>query len=506
MTHPVSQRVEKMFEKRTRWDALWDITYRYVAPERAVFFQAQRDVNSVMERVYDSTAVDAAERLTNLIASRLCPPWQKWFRAVPGPAIRDPAMREQMQAALQVITDLAHSALARSNFYQEIQPTLLDRVVGGTCGLSGFSRGREMIFSNVPLQELALEEDAHGRVHALARKYTFTPAEVLRLYRARLTDTIISELSNKNDTLCEIHDLCTLTALGDWAFTRVLKHQEGVILESSTTSYARLMGSRWAKIPGEAYGRGPALRALSDTRALNRVKELTLKHAARAVSGVYTVLDDGIINPYTISLEPMTFLPVGSNDLNNPSIRELPPAGDLNTAAFVVQDLRSSILKTFLADQFGPLERTPRSATEVAERTRIIAQELGATIARLQYELLTPVLRLVITHLQEHPDIKLPEMDLDDETFRVEYVSQLAQAQQASEEQNILEFAMTAVQFGEVDPKAGLVIDVHEALRRVAELKSIDPALLRSHQQVEELLAQAGQTAEQAQAEGVPLE
>src|SRR5690625_6948094 len=80
---------------------------------------------------------------------------------------------------------------------------------------------------------------------------------------------------------------------------------------------------------------------------------------------------------------------------------------------------------------------------------------MGATIARLQYELLVPVLRAVFAWLAERGELP-PELEIDDTTLQLEFVSQLARAQWAQDVQNILQMAGYAIQFGVFDDRAGL--------------------------------------------------
>ena len=49
--------------------------------------------------------------------------------------------------------------------------------------------------------------------------------------------------------------------------------------------------------PYEIYGRGPCLYALPDIKTLNKVIELNLKNASLSIGGVFTAVDDGVLNP-----------------------------------------------------------------------------------------------------------------------------------------------------------------------------------------------------------------
>jgi hypothetical protein len=66
---------------------------------------------------------------------------------------------------------------------------------------------------------------------------------------------------------------------------------------------------RWSKCAGEVYGRGPLINALSAIKTTNLTIQLILENAQMAISGIYQMDDDGIINPDTINLVPGTIIP-----------------------------------------------------------------------------------------------------------------------------------------------------------------------------------------------------
>lgn len=499
----LDKRVEHMFTLRKPWEPLWKVVYDYMAPERSFFYRQahEQSRDSTGEHVFDSTAIDSAERLVNLIMSGLIPPWSPWFRLAPGRTIVDADRREELRPFLEYAEKLMHTVLAESNFYQEMQPVLLDRTIGGTGNLQ-LLFGEEVKFRSIPLAETALEEDNHGEISANARKITLSYRDIMRSWGDKVPSDW--QQANENDSETPKHEVLYITAKdadGQWQYLVRLKEPK-VALEERTQKYPAMLASRWTRLPGTPYGRGPGMRALADTRALNKIKELSLQNAAKAVSGIYTVVDDGVVNPWVLSLDPGAMIPVASNSPNERSIDLLPQATSFDIAQWSFDELRSSIRSVFLADQFGPLDRTPRSATEVAERTRIVAQELGSTIARLQYELLMPTLKAVYSYLADQ-DLLPSELTIDGNTINVEFVSQLAQAQWANEKQNIIQFMDIMTQFGEVDPKAGLLVDIHKAGRKVAEIDGIPTEILRSSAEIEELMQQAAQVQQEMQSEGL---
>ena len=145
---------------------------------------------------------------------------------------------------------------------------------------------------------------------------------------------------------------------------------------------------RWSKAPGEKYGRSPVMKALPDIKTANKVVELVLKNASIAVTGIWQVDDDGVINPANIKLVPGTIIPkaVGSAGLT-----PLEAPGRFDVSELVLDQVRARIRRALLVDQLGQVDGPRMTATEVLERAAEMARLLGATYGRLQSELLTPL-------------------------------------------------------------------------------------------------------------------
>lgn len=493
-THPALRRAKQMFNDRRPLESLWETAYRYILPERAAAFAqnapGQSEQLRIGNEVFDSEAIDSAERLAELLLNGLIPQGMRWFRVVPGPYIRDARLREQLAPLLELATQVGQTYFEDSNFFLEMQPMMLDRIVGGTGVLSWYPENGRGTFKTIPLSESALQEDYRGNVSAVARRYKLTARELLQAYGHKLDEPW--RRTNERDLDARRHEVLSIEELsvtGEWETTTVLAEGERE-LSKTVSSYRRNYATRWAGVPGSPYGRGPGMRALSDVRLLNKLKELSVKNAALSTSGVYTVVDDGVINPYTVSLEPGARIPVASNSPNDPSILPLPTSADFNVAMFSLDDLRNSIKRVFMNDRFQPLGRTPLSALEVSERTRSLAESAGLATARLQAEVLTPLLQGIFIELGERGE--LPEgLDLTGHDLRVEYIGPLARAQWAEDEQNILTMATYAMEFGQVDAKAGLVVDAQRALRKLGEIKGVPSEILRTEAAVEELMQQS---------------
>ncbi len=113
--------------------------------------------------------------------------------------------------------------------------------------------------------------------------------------------------------------------------------------------------SRYMKVAGEIYGRGPLITALPDIKTLNKTKELLLKNASLAVAGVYTAADDGVLNPNTVKIVPGAIIPVARNGgPQGPALLALPRSGDFNVSQLIINDMVQNI-KRILLDECQPL-------------------------------------------------------------------------------------------------------------------------------------------------------
>ena len=131
---------------------------------------------------------------------------------------------------------------------------------------------------------------------------------------------------------------------------------------------------RWSKCAGEIYGRGPLINALSAIKTTNLTIELILENAQMAISGVYQIDDDGVINPDTIQLVPGSIIPKA---MGSAGLQPIQAAGSFDVAQLVLSDMRLNIKRALYNDMLGNPDRTPATATEVAERMADLVSPYG---------------------------------------------------------------------------------------------------------------------------------
>jgi hypothetical protein len=175
---------------------------------------------------------------------------------------------------------------------------------------------------------------------------------------------------------------------------------------------------------------------------LNKAKEFVLKRAAMELAGAWAVTDDGVINPYTITISPGVVIPVGSNNNTNPTLSRLDTGGSVELSLFAVETMQAAIKQAFFNDLRDP-NAAVRSATEVSLEARDLAKRIGSAYGRLQTEVLDPILKRVMAILVRRG--KLDPIVIDGKTVTIKYTSPLARAQDLEDIMNMrqaVEFTM----------------------------------------------------------------
>ena len=253
---------------------------------------------------------------------------------------------------------------------------------------------------------------------------------------------------------------------------------------------------RWSKVAGEVYGRGPLQLALPAIKTSNLVIELILENAQMSISGMYQVEDDGVINVDNISLIPGTIIPKA---MGSSGLQPIAPAGNFNVSDLVLRDMRTNLKKALYNEKLGVAnEKTPMSATEVAERMADLSRQIGAAFGRLQAELVNPVLQRVIYILKKQGRIKIPVVN--GREIKIKSSSPLAQAQHQQDVATLDRF------LGMVQQRVGpqllnILIKQDEAAKFVAKKLGVPEELIRSPEEMQQASQQFQQMMAQQQGE-----
>lgn len=496
--------------KKDEFQQLYQDAYEFALPQRQLYgvWEGGAVGSKKMQRVFDSTAINSTQRFANRLQSVVFPPQRKWAKLEAGSDI-PPEQKQQAQAILEVYQDKMFTMLNQSNFDIAMGEFLLDLAVGTACMMvQPGDDVQPLNFIPVPLFLVSYEEGANGQVDNVYRRMRMKGESIQRQWPdAEISDDLKRRIENKPTDDVELLEATIYDyKRGDYCYHVIDK------LSKTEIVYRRRKMSPWVisrymKVAGEIYGRGPLMTALPDIKTLNKVKELLLKNASLAVAGVYTAADDGVLNPNTVKITPGAIIPVARNGgSQGPALLALPRSGDFNVSQLVINDMTQSIKRILLDESLPPDNMSARSATEIVERMKELAQNLGSAFGRLINETMIPVTAKILEVMDERGLIDMP-LRVNGLEVKVTPVAPLAMAQNMEEVNSIMQYMQISQSLGtdgQLAIKTDVLVDyladklgVPAAVRNTAAERAVLMEEMKNQQQ-QQAIAQA--MAMQAQA------
>ncbi len=437
--------------KKDEFQQLYQDAYEFALPQRQLYgvWEGGAVGSKKMQRVFDSTAINSTQRFANRLQSVVFPPQRKWATLEPGSDI--PFEKQQMARNIfETYCDKMFTVLKQSNFDIAMGEFLLDLSVGTACMMVQPGDSINPInFIPVPLFLVSYEEGANGQVDNVYRKIRMKGESIIRQWPdAKIPPEMQRRIDQKPTDDIEMLEATIYDhGRGDYCYHVIDKVSKSELVYRRRKSSPWVI-SRYMKVAGEIYGRGPLMTALPDIKTLNKTIELLLKNASMAVSGVYTAADDGVLNPNTVKLVPGAIIPVARNGgPQGPALQPLPRSGDFNVSQLVINDLRSNIKRILLDESLPPENMSARSATEIVERMKELAQNLGSAFGRLINETMIPLTAKILEVMDERGLIDMP-LRVNGLEVKVVPVAPLAQAQNQEEIGAILNYAQLMQNLG----------------------------------------------------------
>jgi hypothetical protein len=429
-------REKRAFDTQAMWhDQLSDV-YEYFLPQRNLF-ETENTGQKKMDRIFDSTSLTSIQQAASKLQENIAPIQARWAAFQPSNEVLEllktgefGVTEEQIRENLDKQGEIVFDYINRSNFGTQFYEAALDLLIG-TATLRIDETDDEMnpvVFHCIPQKGIAFEEGPFGNIETHWRRFNVKARLLERMWRGiEVSQTIRSLIDNSPDSEVSVSE--------GVVFEPKAKKYYGCLWVNNEDRFSWVedfgetspwVTGRYTKVAGEVRGRGPAMQCLPDVRSLNKAKEFVLQKAAIDLAGMYTATDDGVTNPYNLTIAPGVVIPVGSNNTSNPSIMRLDTGTSLGLAQFEITELQNSIklaLFNDLRDPAGPV----RTATEIAIESRELAKRIGSAFGRLQTEVLVPILKRVVAILTRRGLI-MP-IQLDGRDVDVKFTSPLARAQ-----------------------------------------------------------------------------
>jgi hypothetical protein len=521
------RRYVKLENDRQSWRNQWMEITDYILPRRGRYIlDSQNNRGRVRNnKIVDSTGTQALRTMAAGMMSGMTSPARPWHRR----KVRDELMNDgEVRQWLGKVERIERTILNRSNFYNSMSSVYSELGAFGTAPLYRQPSFDTVIrFRPFTVGEYVIAENDQGVIDTLGRRFTMTVAQVVQKFVFDPTTEKMdwkgtSKATKKNwdnhnyDELVEIVHVIEPRLLADRdlgkrdALNMPFKScyfeygAEGdeLLMESGYKKFPAYV-PRWDVLGGDVYGRCPGMDHLPDVRQLQHQQ----KRKAQAID---KMVNPPMTAPTSLKGKPSTVLP-GQTTYVDPmqGTQGFAPAylvqPRIQEMMMDIQEVQNRIQRGFYADLFAMMinsDRRQMTATEVVERHEEKLVLLGPVLQRLNVELLDPLLDDVFDFALDAGILPEPPQALAGEELEVEYVSLLAQAQQAvaaTAMERTLGFAGNMVA---VFPEVTDNINSDEALRQYGDILGVSPDIMRDEDEV----AQMREAREQAQQEQDAME
>jgi len=487
-------------------DELRDI-YDLAMPNRNVF----KNESDKTTDIFDSTAVNSTMRFANRLQTELTPPFQRWGELKPGPVHEktEKTKLKRLIEDLQFVSKVVHGALQSGGFTTAAHECYQDLAAGqAALAIMPGDMNAPVRYTAFPQAETATELGQWDQIIGLHIKKKIDANQILNFWpKGKLSDKMKEMVKagdsdgNSKKTKLDIFISYIWQKNETWEY-HVTWPDDNFSIFTQEFPYQPFAAPRWSRLAGDSRGRGPLHVALPDIKTINKVKELLLMSAALAIVGIYTIVDDGVVNPNTVRLVPGALIGVSSNGSGfaGPSIKQLETGRNFDLTQLLLEDLRISIKKALLDDQLPPDAGPVRSATEIVQRIKELAQDSGAAFGRLYDEWIVPIFKATIAILQQQKiipsDLDIP---IDSLNFKIQVTSPLARIQDIQDLEGVIQYLnITKDTMGE--ETAEVAVKMEELNGWIAKRLGVPMRFIRNEEEREEVKQQFAEIVKQQNA------
>lgn len=442
--HLIVAQYERRLATRSLFDQQWDELAEFCAPHRPRVTQQTAVGAKQTERLFDSTAPEAAGLLSATMQGSLTSSAVPWFHL----KMRRQELNDQkaVQDWLEECESRLYLAFRQSEFYAQSVELYFDMGVFGTAALFVDERPlrpdeddeedlfRGLLFRFHPVGTYVIDEAPDGTVDTFIRVSELSARSCVTLWtEAKVGDEIRTKAEQKPEELVRIlhavmprydRDRTKRSAQHmPWRSCYIDLARKHLIDEGGFREFPYLV-PRWAKT-SELYGRSPGMTALPDIRTLNQARELYLQAAELAIRPPLTEREGGVIGD--IDLTPAGHTTVEEHD----ALKAFETGTKFDVSELLKEDLRASVRRMFFWEQLQLVEGKQMTATEVERRWDIMRRILGPTLGRLESEFLNKLIGRCFGLMYRRGALPRAPEELAGEELDIEYEGPLARSQKA---------------------------------------------------------------------------
>ena len=491
----IIKRCDDINNDNANWKAYQEEINTYVIPRKAwVNTMKQRGERLKMGFIFDSTAIRSLKIMAAGFHSNLTNPSTKWFNL--RTRVLELMNNKTVQIWFKQVEDIIFSTLNSSNFDTTIQEMYLSV---GSAGTSAILTQRDPIekvrFTEIPVGQLAFEEDANGRVNKMYRTFPLTAEQAYEKWGNKAGKVVLdNHIDKPGMKVFFIHyvgprekfnpnmvDNLNMPFESVWAE----KEEKQLIFESGYKEFPYAV-ARFYKDSSDPMGYSPSMDVLADIKLASASTKTMLRASMKSADPALIAPSKGFILPLNSNPGAMNYRDEGTSA---DDLKEMPHGGNIPITLEVIQMIQKNIEAAYFVPLFQALSNVTKTMT-IPEIQRRISENmvlLGPTVGRFTQDVLDNIILRVFSILYEDGALPPAPEEIQDQELDIVYISPLAKAQRETEIYSIQSFMGDVGAVAEYKPNALHILNEDRTLRLIGRIRGIDPELLNSEEEVAEI-------------------
>jgi hypothetical protein len=503
---------------RLSWWMHWQLLATYFLPRRYVWLVVPNKTwrgQQLNNAIIDGTATLAMQTCAGGLWTGLTNPSRPWFVYGPGPDHGD--LDSAGKEWYSQVTTRMEAVLQGSNFYNSTAQMFQDEVIFGTSPMLIYEDAEDVIRCYLPCAgEYYLGAGARFSDNTFYREFTLNVSEIVEMFHLEncppevqklwqdgggswQSEFVVAQAVEVNSPLSSRSgedDIYPIPRKFPWREVYWIRGaKDGAPLSARGFMERPFATARWTTVSNDAYGRGPGMDALGDTKQLQL---MTIRQAeavdklARPPMGADVMLKN---EPSSIRAGDVTYM-----DTSTGTQKKFFPLFEINAQApgmlaQVIEKIELRIKETFFVNIFMAITQMqgvqPRNELEITKRDLERLQVLGPMIHLFEKEFAGPALDRVYAIMERRGMIPPKPPSLMNAPVRVTYISILHLAQRAAQSVSLTEALKIGAGLSSAAKAAGLpdplrILDLDEAMREIIEMANVDPKVVFTKQQVQQ--------------------
>lgn len=539
----ILDRHEQLKRKKQFWFPLYQALAQFGLQRKLYFTVEQAEGPFLLNKVHDSTAIHAAHLMASSILGQIWPNPFESFEFVPQVAQKDAVFSDaydMMNTVNEVMP--VNLAMAEAGVMTAFHEAVLDAAVFGTGAIIAIETKDyrcPVIAKALDAKTLSIAENDSGQVDTVYMEKQFNVGKLVQRYGYAACSERVRKLYDQGKLDEKVKVLQVIEPrrernplkLGvlDAPFASIhIEVDEKHILQESGFNEMPVIVFRFWKTVGEVQGRSPAMDALADIRALNKLVEIFEKAGEMGLDPPRMISTEDVLGAGKIPWGPGIMIPVHATGRLGSDRKPIEPIITVTNPGWAQQritDLRDNVMQYFMLDRLSDLNnRSRQTLGEANIRNELRMYMVGPHLIRILVEMVTPFLDRAFNILLEmglfgvvrgsEQDIQLQMMGMEPKYlsddfvnhrsmglkgYRINFISPAARLMKLEEGQGLDQLTQYMLMLAQANPGVLNNLDFDEAVRSKQRLTGASQKVLKSPAQVQQQRQADAQQAAQMQ-------